>query len=313
MKDKLSISDNEIKRILSLHKTKINEERNLKNFKGKNINERTQDGYVDPSGLGVVDPGQSTGRVFAGAAAGAGIGLLIGGPPGSVIGAGVGALIGAFTVSGGFYRKITSVFNFCANHKSNLGKPLNNDGTIRLIADKIYTAIKGLGTDEIKIAQAITSLKTIPDLCRLRTIYRERYNEPLLTALDGDIDQDREWRDYVWLPISDLVKNTKKIDSLAENAKKCGWGTDVEGYKNSGWRCPKGSGPLPPPKPPEPGPKPIIRKKYTFDFAQAEAALKSKCGGSGGGGEDEFVDDYRVTDGVKVDTKVNTNDLNKWK
>lgn len=34
-------------------------------------------------------------------------------------------------------------------------------------------------------------------------------------------------------------KTTSLDDAVLKNAKLCGWGNDVEGYKKSGWKCPK--------------------------------------------------------------------------
>lgn len=37
----------------------------------------------------------------------------------------------------------------------------------------------------------------------------------------------------------DSQKTTSLDSEVLKNAKLCGWGTDVEGYKKSGWKCPK--------------------------------------------------------------------------
>ena len=161
MRNKLHITESEMKRILSLHKDKINEERSHLNKKTKELDED-------------LDKGQSTGRIMAGsaagAAAGAGIGAFFGGAgaiPGSLIGAGVGALIGWITTSGGFYDKVVGVLKWCNTNRGKMSPPVNSDDRITDIADDISLEVRGLGTDEVMIARSIKKLKSIPNLCRL--------------------------------------------------------------------------------------------------------------------------------------------------
>jgi len=312
MKNKFILTEEESKRILSLHKQKIQEER----------------GEIEED-----DKGQSTGRIFAGSAAGAatgaGVGAIFGGVgaiPGSIIGAGVGALAGWMTTGGGYYDKVAKAFQFCWKHQKELGPPVNSLDTIRDIADNIRGAVEGFGrTDEVAILNNLKKLKTIPDFCKLREIYGERFNEKLLDALDGDIDQDTEWRDFVWVPLSELAKNTKKITTpkplddtqLKINAAKCGWGDDIKGYKDSGWRCPKEGGkptPIPVPVPIVPNPR---RRRYYFNYQDALNALNKKGCPTGGGGEegkqeDSFADDWRATENKPVDTTVSTDNFSSW-
>lgn len=312
MKNKFILTEEESKRILALHKKKIQEERS-------EVEEYD-------------DPGQSTGRIMAGAgsgaAVGAGIGAFFGGigaAPGAVIGAGVGALTGWLTTGGGYVDRVSKAFKFCREHRKNLSKPVNSVDRLRDIADFIRASVTGVGTDEVLIAKNLRKLKTIPDLCALSRIYSERFNETLFQALDGDFDQDGEWRDYVWIPISELAKNTKKIDNskVLENAKKCGWGNDIDGYKNSGWKCPKeGKIPVPvPPVPVPPVPVPPVpnprRKRYYFNYQDAINALNKKGCPTGGGGEenkqeDSFADDWRATENKPVDTTVSTDNFSSW-
>lgn len=317
MKNKLHMTESEMKRILSLHKERIDKERKIIKEQNEGIEED-------------VDPGQSTGRIFAGSAAGAGTGALVGLSiaglagvgPGAVIGAGVGALSGWFTTGGGYAERVQKLFKFCRDHRSDLTKPVNSIDKIRDIADNLRAAMAGVGTDEVLIAKNLRKLKTIPDLCKLSQVYNQRYSETLFDALNGDIDQDGEWRDFVWVPLSELTKNTKKVDpsKLKENAKKCGWGTDIDGYKNSGWRCPKNKNvipnPNPNPSPYPPGPSPVPGGGgYSFDFEVIINAIKSKCKGTptpGGGGEEIQNIEWSVTDVNQPtkDTKVSSETMN---
>jgi len=318
MKNKLHMTESEMKRILSLHKERIDKERKIIKEQNEGIEED-------------VDPGQSTGRIFAGsaggAALGAGVGALltiplggVGAAPGSIIGAGVGALAGWLTTGGGYAERVQKLFKFCRDHRSDLTKPVNSIDRIRDIADNLRSAVSGLGTDEVLIAKNLRKLKTIPDLCKLSQVYNQRYNETLFDALNGDIDQDGEWRDFVWVPLSELTKNTKKVDpsKLKENAKKCGWGSDIDGYRNSGWRCPKSKKPNPNPNPnPSPYPPSPVPGGggYSFDFEVIINAIKSKCKGTptpGGGGEEIQNIEWSVTDVNQPtkDTKVSSETMN---
>lgn len=324
MKNKFILTEEESKRILSLHKQKIQEERNQFNEQEEDLDEE--------------DKGQSTGRIMAGSAAGAGTGAAIGALltiplggagaiPGSLIGAGVGALAGWMTTGGGYYDKVVGALKWCNNNRGKIAPPVNDDATIRDIADDISGAVEGFGrTDEVMISRSLKKLKSIPDLCRLNDIYRKRNTESLLKALDGDIDQDGEWRDFVWRPIESLYEYSKKKtdENLKKNAQKCGWGTDIDGYKKSGWQCPKGGKtpvpvpPVPPvPVPPVPYPPNPRRKRYYFNYQDALNALNKKGCPTGGGGEegnkeDSFADDWRATENKPVDTTVSTDNFSNW-
>jgi len=310
MRNKLHITESEMKRILSLHKDKINEERSHLNKKTEELDEE--------------DKGQSTGRIMAGsgsgAAAGAAIGALltipaggVGAAPGSLIGAGIGALIGWMTTSGGFYDKVVGVLKWCNTNRGKMSPPVNSDDRIRDIADDISLAVRGLGTDEVMIARSIKKLKSIPDLCRLNDIYRKRNTESLLDALDGDIDQDGEWRDYVWRPIEGLYDYSKKKtnENLKKNAQKCGWGTDIDGYRKSGWRCPKNKKVIPPPVPIIPDPIPG-GGGYEIDYQKIMDAIKQKCVTPGGGDTEDFSLDWNAVGGdKKIDRTMSKDSIDK--
>jgi hypothetical protein len=343
MKKKFVLTEEESKRILSLHKKKIQEEKSKL---------EEQDIY---------DPGQTTGRVGAGAGAGAatgagigavagsiipGAGTAVGAAVGAVIGAGVGALAGAFTVGGGYYEKIFAVLKFCSAHRKEIGKPVNSKETIREIADNIYSAVRGVGgTDLRMIENNIKKLKTIPDLCALNREYPSRFNERLLEALDGDIDGDDDWKDFVWIPISELEKNTKKIKSLPTDGgstittSKCPkiekWFKDrgfeiitrkryLELVNDSSYVvkykfCPASKTNLYFARVTTGGGGTDSTggtggtgggrgTRYGFNYQEALTALKSKCPGSGAGGQDteeeKYAEDWRSIQ--KTETKPDT-------
>jgi hypothetical protein len=159
-----------------------------------------------------------------------------------------------------------AIFSKCKTNKGKLGKRKQNDATLAQIADKINTAVEGMGTTLPSIKAAFQNVKSVADLCALSYVYQRRHGESLYNALDGDIDRNDEWKNNVYLPLLDnAVKNseaeykslqaaaTKKAQQekeLGPKAAKCGWvlkkpdGStvpDVAGYRNSNWQCPKGS------------------------------------------------------------------------
>jgi hypothetical protein len=319
MEKKFVLTEEESKRILTLHKKKIQEERD-------DIVEQEQD--IDEQQYN--DPGQATGTVAAGAAAGAatgaGIGAIFGGigaVPGAVIGTALGALGGWLTTGGGYSDRVFQMLKWCNTNAKKMGKPINNDEYLIDIADNIRSAVGGVGTDEVGIARSLRKLKSIPDLCRLNQIYARRNDERLFEALSGDFDINSEWGDYVWRPISELVTNTSKISKKVylDKAKKCGFNT-VEEWKKSGWKCNKktSDGTKPPVDNTNP---PVIGgggggrgDRYGFDYQEALKALKSKgCSVVGGGGsqdEEQFTDDWRATQDQKVDTKISQDNIKNW-
>jgi len=183
---------------------------------------------------------------IAGSAA---VGLAVGGVPGAI----VGGLIG-YANSGGSGDKVLKMLKYCKS--KGMGKPSISLQQASGIADKINGAIAGLGTNEAAIGAAMRSIKYFPDFCAVANTYQQRHGESLANALDGDIDMESDWKKYVWLPLLDMLNRSKaagqslgkaggmgdKIagaQGLAVNAQKCGWGKDVNGYKASGYKCPK--------------------------------------------------------------------------
>jgi hypothetical protein len=239
MKKLYFLNEDESDRILNLHKNAIK-----KQYLSEQV---SNDQELDEIDWGVVGTGAAAGA--AGGAAFAGVGAI----PGAIIGGGAALLSQAF---GGSYsvdaaKKILSA----CNSKGQVGPPKMNRQTLNGIADAINAAVEGLGTDENAIKSNLSKIQSIPDLCGMAKIYQTRHGESLFDAIDGDIDSPSQWKTYVFLPLLDAYENTKEAAAklkqqpkagegvakggVAANAQKCGWGTDVEGYKNSGWKCPK--------------------------------------------------------------------------
>jgi len=189
---------------------------------------------------------EQTNAQVAGAAV---AGLAVGGVPGAVAGAAI-----AIASGGGTGKNVLKLIGYC--NTKGMGKPSITMQQAAGYADKINGAIEGLGTNEAVIGQTLRSIKYFPDFCAVTRTYQQRHGESLANALDGDIDLPADWKKYVWLPLLDMLNRSKaagqslgkaggmgdKIagaQGLAVNAQKCGWGKDVNGYKASGYKCPK--------------------------------------------------------------------------
>jgi len=140
----------------------------------------------------------------------------------------VGAAYKLYTASGGSYDGVKAMFNAC--NASGVGASTMAGGTLDSIASKIRTAISGLGTDEDAIRAALKQVATIPDLCAVSKRYAENYpGSTLLGDLDGDIDDDSEWNEYVYLPLLAARRKTEELSKKSQAAGGGGAGKAVGG------------------------------------------------------------------------------------
>lgn len=139
---------------------------------------------------------------------------------GFLLGGVVGAAFNAVRSSGGSRDGVNALFNACS--ATGMGKPTLGGGTLDSIASQIHTAVDGLGTDEDAIKAALQKVATIPDLCAIKTRYAENYpGSTLFGDLDGDIDSDSEWNEYVYLP---LLAAKRKSEELGKKSGAAGGG-----------------------------------------------------------------------------------------
>jgi len=133
--------------------------------------------------------------IAAGAATGAAIGSIVPGV-GTAIGAGVGAVGGALTAwfatkDSGPQERVRVAFDMCNRVPSNEQGQQVVDGNT--IADEIYNAIDGLGTNEEALGAAFSQLQSIADMCAVKKSYESTYGKDIYAELDSDIDSDEDW------------------------------------------------------------------------------------------------------------------------
>jgi hypothetical protein len=153
---------------------------------------------------------EDAGNYLQNAATGAATGFMVAGPIGGVIGAAAGLLLSA----SGSQEGVTKIFQACK--AKGMGQSTMAGGTLDAIAAGIRKAIMGAGTDEVAIKANLSKIATIPDLCAVNKRYSENYpGSSLFNDLDGDIDSDSEWNEYVFLP---LLRAKRKSEELSKQA-----------------------------------------------------------------------------------------------
>jgi hypothetical protein len=133
-------------------------------------------------------------------------GALVGGILGGVFGAAAGILYG----SGGSYDGVKKIFDACKT--KGMGKSTMGGSTLDSITKKLYDAVRSFGTDEDAIKDALSQLKTIPDFCSVIKRYEENHpGSTLLGDLDGDIDSNSQWNEYVYLPLLAAKRKSEEL------------------------------------------------------------------------------------------------------
>ena len=158
---------------------------------------------------------QSFSQIYKGAATGAATGAAVGATAlgaGAIPGAIIGALGGAVLAAIGNPKmdQVKKMFDACKTEKST---PTLTTSQLDAISDSINNAIEGLRTDEDAISSALQQLPTIPDLCGLIKAYE--YHGDLFSDLDGDLDSDYEWKQYVVIPLRNAIRKSQEITNNA--------------------------------------------------------------------------------------------------
>jgi len=115
--------------------------------------------------------------------------------------------------------------------------------TIRSIANNLYDAMKGAGTDNDAITANLNKCKNLHDFANVRYKFYKMYNDTLINWLDGDIDGDGEWTTTVMRPLQRIYdvskaaghfnppKKVKTSDLEKEIMKTFGCLKDTPGYE----------------------------------------------------------------------------------
>jgi hypothetical protein len=160
--------------------------------------------------------------MLSGGATGAAVGAVAG--PMAIPGAVVGGILGlVIDLSSGTASKdkITQLIQACSKNNDELGKKTMSDDQLDELSDKLYTSMKGAGTEEDDIKDVFIQIQSVPDLCALVDNYKDNYGD-LVEWLDGDLDGDEEWRDYVALPLRKAIRASNEASKkTAEVEDKC--------------------------------------------------------------------------------------------
>lgn len=142
---------------------------------------------------------------------------------GLMLGGVAGAALAYANSSSGSYTGVKKIFDACS--QSGMGKSTMDGGTMDSIASKIRTAVSGLGTDEDAIKDALSQIQTLPDLCDVIRRYSQNYpGSTLIGDLDGDIDSDSEWNEYVYLPLLAAKRKSEELGNKSGGGSGSGGG-----------------------------------------------------------------------------------------
>jgi hypothetical protein len=219
---------------------------------------------------------------------GSATGLAVAGAPGAVGGA-IYGLIAGLTADTAKEDQFKALVAACSTNKKDLGKQTMDDNTLDALSDKLnkafnYHALGFLyGTDEKAVKEVFSSISSIPDFCGLVDNYRESYGD-LYKDLEGEMDGDDEWRDYVLLPLRPAIRASKKA------SQNTGGGAISERQQNISnmWCSTNANGVIV-------NPNSYYNGKTWEEFAKAQtitqaemdtakASCPQKGGGGGGGG-----------------------------
>jgi hypothetical protein len=123
------------------------------------------------------------------------------------VGGGIGALITSANLiangAGTSDQKVKALCNLCKKSKTQVTQTGNR------MADAIRDSVQGMGTNEKKINNVFTSLRSFDDFCSLVRAYQASYSTDLYSDLDADIDSESEWV-TIFRPIRDLLLKAKQ-------------------------------------------------------------------------------------------------------
>ena len=118
--------------------------------------------------------------------------------------------------------KIKEIFDMCENNpESKKWKRFMSETDVKKIIRKLRKAMKGFGTDEKSVYDALSQFKSPGDFCAVSEKYKEYYNESLFEAIDDDFDYG--W-DEIANPLVKMIEEYAKKETeefCKENPEEC--------------------------------------------------------------------------------------------
>ena len=195
---------------------------------------------IGAAGTGAAGTGVASGVVY-GLSGALGVGL---GTAGAIVGGAAALaltpLIYWMVTKDNAKGKIDKIFKYCSTDRDKINKVARglSDAEIRNLSDRMYTAMKGLGTNNDLYA-AFNELKTASDFCAIVDRFSKDWagegDGDLLEWLDDDIDSDSDWN-KIYIPIRNVVEDTllNVADTTKDDTKKDDGGTVKKGGGGTG-------------------------------------------------------------------------------
>lgn len=88
------------------------------------------------------------------------------------------------------------------------GQPTLDKSGASSVADQIYDAIKGMGTDEDSIKSALSQCQNMHDVKMVINSFKRNTGENLFSWLKGDLGTENQWNVYVLRPLRDALQTS---------------------------------------------------------------------------------------------------------
>jgi hypothetical protein len=172
---------------------------------------------------GTVAAGTTAGAGAAGTAAVTGTFLGLGPVGWTILAvAGLAALGTWYFTKDSDTDKIKEIFNMCENDpESKKWKKFMSETDVKKIIYQLRKAMKGFGTDEKSVYDALSQFKSPGDFCSVSKTYKQYYNESLFDAIDDDFDYG--W-DEIANPLVKMIEEYAKKETeefCKENPEDC--------------------------------------------------------------------------------------------
>ena len=100
------------------------------------------------------------------------------------------------------------------------GKPTLDKSAASNVADQIYDAIKGMGTDEDAIKSALSQCQNMHDVKAVINSFKQNTGDELFGWLRGDLGTEYQWNYYVLRPLRDAMQSSKTERHFEVNEKE---------------------------------------------------------------------------------------------